>query len=130
MTHKDLVKGWVYVRDQENYSKADVWKFLTPDSEGKFVGDCEDFALTWLAITEGSALKAVWSLMTGRRKLWYVLTKKGEGHAVLQMGKNIYVDNWSRRETTRKFMESMGHDFQFVISRRMLLRQLIKGLFA
>ena len=103
-----LITSYEYKRDE----KRDQWRVLTPDSDGMYRGDCEDFALSvfYYVVCNESWLKFWWLLLTGKAKLCYVMTKNDVGHAVLRYD-NSYIDNWTRQWVDRTHMESLGHEF-------------------
>lgn len=60
---------------------------------GAFKGDCEEFALTLLLRLTGSE-PAMWAALEGgEAKIIHVLSARGNGHAVLSMRKEGYVDS-------------------------------------
>lgn len=101
----DLVTGFEYRLD----GVIDTWRILTPDASGRYVGDCDDFALTALYLSTGSLWKFWFELIFGRAKIHYVWADGG-GHAVLRY-KGQYIDNWSMAWVTREHMENLGHSF-------------------
>jgi len=123
-----LKKNWIYETDDANYGNVDVWRFVKPNEYGKYVGDCEDYSFTWLALEKGSVAKAVWALMTGEAKIWYVYTHTGEGHAVMEY-RGQFVDNWAGFLVSQEYMEKLGHKFQFVYPRPSVALHLLRGAF-
>lgn len=92
------------------YDTGDTWSILKPDDDGKYRGDCEDFALTVLWILcDQSWLKFWFKLILGNAKLCYV--NNNGGHAVLKVG-NEYIDNWTKRWVSKEYMEGLGHTFK------------------
>jgi hypothetical protein len=84
---------------------------MKPDADGKYRGDCDDFALTALFIETGSLSKFWYELIFGSAKVFMVTTSNGGGHAVLRYN-GQYIDNWSRSWVSREHMESVyGHKF-------------------
>ena len=63
---KAFTSKWKYRLDKEQYGMADAWKIIySEDEKGKFVGDCEDYALSILWRLSGeSHLKMWWLLVT------------------------------------------------------------------
>lgn len=91
----DLRERFLWTRE-----KLDGW-FLLDDPEGTLKGDCDDFALTALWIMCGrSKIKMWWKVLTFRAVIWYCLSKRGNGHAVLWMKGHGWIDNmfpnWSK----------------------------------
>lgn len=102
----DLVANFEYRLD----GKYDTWRIMKPDERGRYVGDCDDFALTALYLVTGSLWRFWVELILGSAKIYYVWTERG-GHAVLYH-KGLYIDNWSMAWVTREYMEvSLGHSF-------------------
>jgi hypothetical protein len=62
---------------------ADRWSLLTAPT-GSLVGDCDDFALTsaWI-ISGGSWPRLLWSVLTLRCVMWFVIASNGQGHMAL-----------------------------------------------
>jgi predicted transglutaminase-like cysteine proteinase len=112
-TTNNLVKNWEYQYDKNTYKMSDVWKVLKPSDDGKYRGDCEDFALTWAFLECGESYSKLYlSILKGTYRIWYIEGKRGGGHAVLELPDGTFVDNWSRRPVTREFMEkNYGHKF-------------------
>lgn len=89
-----FIDNFVYTPD-----KFDSWRVLTPDQDGKFRGDCDDFAVSCLFILAGSWRQFWFKLLTGQAKIHFV-TVGNSGHAVLQYG-DFYIDNIFRRYAAR-----------------------------
>lgn len=106
----EFTKNWQYCSDIEQWGLPDCWKILRKkDANGKYVGDCEDFALTWLYITKGRSLfKTILSLLTGESEVIFVRTRTGGGHAILRYS-DYYIDNWTLEPVTLERMEEIGH---------------------
>lgn len=129
-TTNKLADNWEYQYDKETYVMADVWKILEPCEDGKYRGDCEDFAFTWAFIENAeSYTKLLWKLATGSYKIWYV-SNNGGGHAVLELPDGRFVDNWSKRPVPRGYMEEVfDHEFKYSFSFYTILVKLVAGLF-
>jgi predicted transglutaminase-like cysteine proteinase len=114
-TTNDLASNWEYEWDKKEYVMSDVWRVLCkPEEDGKYRGDCEDFALTWAYIESGESYgKFLLNLLTGKYKVWYV-TNNGGGHAVLELPDGKFVDNWSKIAVPKSYMEEVfGHEFVY-----------------
>lgn len=70
---REVAEEFVYKSD----GRLDRWTGNNP-------GDCEDFALRVLSTMFGGKDKARKALMIGEAHMWYVKTKSGAGHAVLE----------------------------------------------
>lgn len=106
---KDFAENFIYNTDMNHYGYADVWKILP--TEGRVLGDCEDYALTALYIlSEKNMLKFWWNLLTGRAKICFVMWPSNVGHAVLRWD-GMYLDNITRVFVTRAEMETMQYTF-------------------
>ena len=57
----EFTSGWEYRLDKEQYGASDAWKIIyAKNTKGKYVGDCEDYALSILWRLSGeSKLKNV-----------------------------------------------------------------------
>jgi len=76
-TTNDLANNWVYEYDKKEYVMSDVWKILKPEEDGKYYGDCEDFALTWAFLECGESYgKLFQKLLTHKYNIWFYLLKK------------------------------------------------------
>jgi len=103
-----LVEQFEYKSD----GKLDTWRIMTPDEDGKYRGDCDDFAVTALYISTGSLIKFWYELIFGSAKVHMVTTASGGGHAVLEY-KGVYIDNWTLAWVPREYMEVvLGHQFK------------------
>jgi len=106
-------KKWEYRYDTEQYGQKDAWfiiKELSP--KGKYVGDCEDFALTLLyKLADESIVKFWWLLITRQAKICAVGPSRWKStHAVLRY-KGMYADNWTKRFVVKKGIEDNGFVF-------------------
>ena len=129
-TTNQLADNWEYEYDKHEYVMSDVWRVLRkPEEDGKYRGDCEDFALTWAYIESGENYgKLLWNLLTGKYKVWFV--QNGGGHAVLELPNGMFVDNWSKRPVPRGYMEEVfDHEFKFWLPFPFVYLKLILGLF-
>ena len=97
----------------------DRWEVMGSDMQG----DCEDYALTISYLHSGSWKTFFWRWMTGYYKMWYVTTKKGRGHAVLEV-QGKYIDNFYRALVP----EMKLHDFKGVYPRFILIGKLFWSL--
>ena len=81
MTLKELNKDFIYTSDK----KFDTWEIMSPDKDGKYRGDCEDYALT---LKYKDKEFKDWDL-------WHC-RQDGEGHAFLMKG-SVVIDNNVKR---------------------------------
>ena len=128
----ELVNNWNYVSDTKNYQIKELWRVLKPAEDGKYYGDCEDFALTWAFLELDSSHKRLYlALLTGKVKMWYVKagpTEARGGHAVLEMD-GQFVDNWSKKLVDKGYMETkFKHEFKYTFSRFAIFYKLLHGL--
>lgn len=99
----DLAVRFEWVHD----GKIDSFRILD-NPEGPLKGDCDDFAVTALWMSEGRSMRRFWiALLTFRAVVWYV---KGEGfasHVVLYHRHLGWIDNqnpeWGERKHTLRF---------------------------
>lgn len=106
---------------------VDTWSILSMSADGKYYGDCEDFSLTTLYLLKDKSLwKFVKAFVTGEAKMHFVITRTGGGHAVMQY-KDKYIDNWSRKFTTKAQMERYGHNFKHTVWFPFVFFNLVKG---
>lgn len=100
-----------YISDRNHYDQRDAW-YIMESKDGKFYGDCEDYALTLLYLLCNRSLFKFWFyLFTRRAKLQYCKTKRGVGHGVL-VYKSKYVDNIQKKFVTKKDMIDAGYRFE------------------
>ena len=128
---------WKYRYDKEQYGMADAWKIIySEDAEGKFVGDCEDYALSILYRLCGeSHLKMWWMLITHQAGICLVgPSKKKVSHAVLRY-KGDYVDNWTKKfgpksaiEKNHTFHWLWGHGFAYQTAVKMLISKVVRTI--
>lgn len=90
---KELRSRFRYTSDG---AKVDRWCILK-DAHGPLEGDCEDFALTLIWMMERKSMWRFWfAICTFKYRIWYVLSPRGAGHAVLKH-RGKWVDNIQRR---------------------------------
>lgn len=76
---RDLRRRFTWRRDQG----GDRWRILTAPA-GALVGDCEDYALTLAWILAGRSRRGLWrDVILLRSVVWFCVTERGEGHAML-----------------------------------------------
>ena len=129
---------WKYRYDKDQYGMTDAWKIIyTPDIEGNYVGDCEDYALSILyRLCDESHIKMWWLLIThqagiclvGRKNKWKV------SHAVLRY-KGEYVDNWTKKfgpkseiEKNHHFHVFHGYGWAYMTALKMLISKIVRTL--
>jgi len=104
---------WKYRYDKEQYGLPDAWHIIHEKSvHGKWVGDCEDYALTllWL-FSDKSYLKFWWALISGKAKICLVGPSKWKvTHAVLRYN-GVYVDNWTKELCPKSAIIDNGFTF-------------------
>lgn len=71
MTLEDFNKNYIYVSDIVNHKRVEHWTVISPDPDGKYRGDCEDYLLTLIDKVDGFH----------RLELWYCKLN-GEGHCI------------------------------------------------
>jgi hypothetical protein len=77
----------------ESDGKFDSYRILDA-AVGPLKGDCDDFAVTALWITEGrSMLRFWWALISCRAVIWYVKGTGFASHVVLWHRKHGWIDN-------------------------------------
>ena len=129
---------WKYRYDKDQYGMADAWKIIyNPDAEGKYVGDCEDYALSILwRLCDESHILMWWLLIThqagiclvGKKSKWKV------SHAVLRY-KGEYVDNWTKKfgpkseiEKNHHFHVFHGYGWAYMTALKMLISKIVRTL--
>ena len=129
---------WKYRYDKDQYGMTDAWKIIyTPDIEGNYVGDCEDYALSILyRLCDESHIKMWWLLIThqagiclvGRKNKWKA------SHAVLRY-KGEYVDNWTKKfgpkseiEKNHHFHVFHGYGWAYMTALKMLISKIVRTL--
>ena len=131
----DFTAKWEYRLDSTQYGMADAWKIIySEDSNGKFVGDCEDYSLSILYRLCGeSHLKMWWMLLTHQAGICLVgPSNRKVSHAVLRY-KGDYVDNWTRRfggkqeiEKNHTFHWLFGHGWAYQVALKMLISKIVR----
>lgn len=53
MTLDQLNKNYIYTSDTIKFKRVEHWEIMTPDADGKYRGDCEDYVLTLKAKIDG-----------------------------------------------------------------------------
>lgn len=91
-----------YIDDIEDFASRFKWtsdgKFdsfrILDEPEGPLQGDCDDFAVTALWVTEGrSMVRFWWALISFRAVIWYVKGTGFASHVVLYHRKLGWIDN-------------------------------------
>lgn len=104
--NKTVNEKMTYVRDIDQYGVSEKWVWL-PES---LKGDCEDYALTKLAILQKAQFPTI------ERARITMLRVKGTGHAVLEVlvpGAGVLVmdNNFDRLMTRRELILDHGYTF-------------------
>jgi hypothetical protein len=128
---------WKYRSDKEQYGMADAWKIIySPNLEGHYVGDCEDYALSILfRLCEESHLKMWWMLITHQAGICCVGPSKWKSsHAVLRY-KGEYVDNWTKKfgskdkiEKNHTFHIIFGYGLAYQCALKMIISKIIRTI--
>ena len=126
---------WEYRYDKDQYGMNDAWKIIYgPNAEGKFVGDCEDYALSILyRICGESYIKMWWMLITHQAGICLVGPSKWKlSHAVLRY-KGEYVDNWTKKfgpkseiEKNHTFHWFHGYGWAYMTALKMLVSKIVR----
>lgn len=108
---KDLVDNFIYEPDK----KTDTWNVLEKNKDGKYVGDCEDFALTYHYLMCNQNWILFWlHFFIMYSGVLYVEDKRGEGHVFLRKGFK-FIDNNYKTWISLKEIKERG-DFKFTIN--------------
>lgn len=87
---EDLNSRFVYRRD-----KGESWKILK--TAGRIDGDCEDYSLTLIWLAEGkSIIRFWWALITFKYVIFYCMSPRDVGHAILWVRGHGWIDNIQR----------------------------------
>jgi hypothetical protein len=126
---------WEYRSDVDQYGMKDAWKIIyDQDKRGKYVGDCEDYALTVLYRLCGySHLKMFWMLATHQAGICLVGPSGWKvSHAVLKYKKS-YVDNWTKKlgpkseiKKNHTFHRIYGYGFLYITVIHMLRSKIVR----
>jgi hypothetical protein len=85
-------------------SRLDSWRLLRAGSDGKFRGDCDDYAVTVAYLESGSSwLRFWWRTVTRQKVFWYCRTKEGESHMHLWVWGKGWIDNINPSFGLRRF---------------------------
>jgi hypothetical protein len=120
---------WQYRYDTDQYGSSDSWAIIyNENADGKYVGDCEDYALSILWRLSGeSHLKMWWLLATRQAGICLVGPSKWKvSHAVLRY-KGDYVDNWTKKFGRKSAIEK-NHTFHAILGYGLLHFTIIKML--
>jgi len=131
----DFDSKWEYRLDSTQYGMADAWKIIySLDEKGKYVGDCEDYALSVLYRLCGESHLKMWiMLLTHRAGICLVGPSSTKvSHAVLRY-KGEYVDNWTRKFGSKKQIEKnhtfhwwFGYGWAYVTAIKMLISKAVR----
>lgn len=95
MTAQEFIDKFVYTK---GVVFIDGWQRIDK-GDGPYKGDCDDFALTVLILTEGGWLKALWALLTFQAMFWLVKSPVNgfiPRHAALWHRKYGWIDSTNR----------------------------------
>lgn len=130
-------RKWKYRKDKEQYGMLDAWKVIySENAEGKYVGDCEDYALSILYRLCGeSHLKMWWMLITHQAGICLVGPSKLKvSHAVLRY-KGEYVDNWTKKfgpksaiEKNHTFHIVYGYGLAYITAIKMIVSKVVRTI--
>lgn len=81
MKLQDFNSKYEYKCDIEKWGVIDTWNILEPNEDGKYLGDCEDYALTLKYRVEGFSDLAL-----------YYCKYDGTGHCLGKLGEQ-WIDN-------------------------------------
>tara|TARA_B100000424_G_scaffold262506_1_gene248594 strand:+ start:595 stop:1029 length:435 start_codon:yes stop_codon:yes gene_type:complete len=128
---------WRYRKDKHQYGMRDAWKIIySTNAEGKYEGDCEDYALSILYRLAGeSHLKMWWLLITHQAGICLVGPSKFKtSHAVLRY-KGEYIDNQVRKfgpkyeiERNYRFHIFYGYGWAYMTALKMIISKVVRTL--
>jgi predicted transglutaminase-like cysteine proteinase len=108
---KKLNSHFVYQKDDLRW--FDHWRILYSEKEQKWVGDCEDYALTLMWMLSGRNLfQFLWDILRLKYLMWFVKYPNGAGHAIVRI-ENLYYDNIQKKGVTKEELVSTGYKFVF-----------------
>ena len=108
----------------------DSWRVMK-ETDGKLVGDCDDFAITvfWQLSNNNLFVFLFHLLITHRYRLYNVRTIDDEPHIVGSY-KGIWFDNITRQPMNKdQFFQTTDHQYRFVVIGPITLIYLAIGLF-
>jgi hypothetical protein len=89
-TLEELNAGFIWTADQA----LDNWRLLRADETGKFLGDCDDYAVTASFIGSGSSWgRFWWNVVTRQHVFWWGRTRGNEDHVLLWVRGKGWIDN-------------------------------------
>lgn len=122
----DLNRRFTYRAD-----KGEYWRVLK--GWGAVEGDCEDYSLTLIWLSEGRSMLRFWiALITFKYLIWRCTSPGGGGHAVLWTRGIGWTDNIQRRVVpNRKELRALGYRLWFpnvfpLVALKFLFRPLLK----
>lgn len=126
---------WKYRNDKEQYGMTDAWKIIyAVNIEGKYVGDCEDYALSILyRLCDCNQYKMWWMLISHQAGICLVGPSKWKvSHAVLRY-KGEYVDNWTKKfgpktaiEKNHTFHAIYGYGLAYQTALKMIISKVVR----
>jgi len=124
----DLNGRFKYTSD----GKLDSWQILK--SEGILKGDCEDYSLTLIWLSEGKSTMRFWlALLTFKYLIWYCKSPSGVGHACLWVRGRGWTDNIQRKVLKDyKAMNGKGYKLVFpyvvpIVLLKMLIGKVLRA---
>ncbi len=125
----DVVQNSLNKRFTYAGESGDHWRILAAD--GSVFGDCEDYALTLVWLSEGqSLLRFWWALVTFKYVFWHCLSPRGVGHLVVWCRGRGWTDN-IQRKMVPKLPDEYRLRFPFLfplVALKFLLRPILSKL--
>lgn len=128
---KKVSERFEYLKDDHPKFLGDTWQVMKMNEEGKYRGDCDDFAITcFWNYSDRRLFKFLFHLLITRRyKMYRCLTTSHEWH-VIGCVDDLWFDNWSLEALTEKdFFEKTNHRITMKYNGFVIGYFLLLGLF-
>jgi hypothetical protein len=104
----DLNSRFTYSGDRT----GENWSILRDD--GPVQGDCEDYSLTLIWLSEGQSLiRFWWALITLKYMVWHCQSPGGVGHVIMWVRGHGWTDNIQRKIITKQQRKAKGYRLWF-----------------
>jgi len=96
--------------DKQDSPYRDSWTIQPIDKLDMVYGDCEDYSLAIIYLQSNcSFAKTLFNILVHKYTLYYVQYPANQGHVILKVENNQYIDNIQRRIVTKEFLVSNGY---------------------
>ena len=126
---KEVHKDFLYKADKKGL--FDRWFVMHPDDQGKYRGDCDDFALTvlWKLCDQKMSKWILNVIILHKYRIIWATTNVGGTH-VVGTAKGLYFDNWGSQALPKdEFVRIRKHKLGWMVPSFIMIIYLTAGAF-